>query len=191
LKYREVDVPEETMTVHPAGGETADEVLAIDLWKLGLRPGDHVVEIGCGSGKVTVALATRVRAVSAVDRNPDAIRAAKNRSDEARLANISFYPEHGVDFLVRHDGFDCAFIGGSHRLAEVLPLLAERVDRTIVVNAVLLSTLHTAIAGMRKLGIFREAIQVQVGRSHPIAGDFMWKPIDPVFIVVGGRSGCS
>jgi cobalt-precorrin-6B (C15)-methyltransferase len=174
-----------------AGGETADEVLAIDLWKLGPQPGDHVIEIGCGSGKVTIALAPRVRAVSAIDRNADAIRAAEKRAEEAGMENITFYHQHAVEFLEQHDGFDCAFIGGSHRLAEILPLVAERVDRTIVVNAVLLSTLHTAVTGMRRLGIFREAIQVHIGRSHPIAGDIMWKPIDPVYIVVGGRPSCS
>jgi len=34
-------------------------------------------------------------------------------------------------------------------------------------------------------------VQVQVSRSHPIAGSIMFKPIDPVFIIVARGTACS
>jgi cobalt-precorrin-6B (C15)-methyltransferase len=38
------------------GGPTQDEVMAVSLAKLGIRPGDRVVDVGCGTGKVAVAI---------------------------------------------------------------------------------------------------------------------------------------
>lgn len=175
----------------PKAGQTLDEVLAIDLAKLALRPEDHVLDLGCGSGKVAIAMAARVSRVSAVDRNGEAIAYAQEQARRAETDNITFHHQEAVEFLAGPGRFDCAFVGGTGRLAGVLALLADRVERTIVVNAVLLATLHTAVTEMQRLGIYREALQVQVSRSHPIAGDFMWKPADPVYIIVGGRPPCS
>jgi cobalt-precorrin-6B (C15)-methyltransferase len=189
LKYLKDDIPEQMKP--PKAGQTQDEVLGIDLVKLALRPDDCVLDIGCGSGKVAIAMAARVSGVSAVDRNGEAIAYARDRARKAERGNITFYHQEAVDFLAGASRFDCAFVGGSGRLAEVLALLADRVDRTIVVNAVLLATLQTAVTEMQRLGIFREALQVQVSRSYPIAGNFMWKPADPVYIIVGGRMTCS
>jgi cobalt-precorrin-6B (C15)-methyltransferase len=189
LKYLKDDIPEQMKP--PKAGQTQDEVLAIDLAKLGLRPEDRVLDIGCGSGKVAMAMASRASWVSAVDRNGEAVAYAREQARKAGTRNISFHHQEAVEYLAGDGRFDCAFVGGSGRLAEVLALLAARVDRTIVVNAVLLATLHTAVTEMQRLGIFKEALQVQVSRSHPIAGNFMWKPADPVYIIVGGRAPCS
>jgi cobalt-precorrin-6B (C15)-methyltransferase len=38
---------------------------------------------------------------------------------------------------------------------------------------------------MVELDIFKEAVQVQVSRSYGLAGSVMFRPIDPVFIIVG------
>jgi Precorrin-6B methylase 2 len=53
---------------------------------------------------------------------------------------------------------------------------------------VLVQTLYIAIQRMKKQGIFQEAVHVQVSRSHELEGQTMFRPIDPVYIVVGGRS---
>jgi cobalt-precorrin-6B (C15)-methyltransferase len=81
--------------------------------------------------------------------------------------------------------FDAAFVGGTRGLAELLPVLAERVRRRIVVNAVLVDSLHAAIAAMSTLGIYREAVHVQCARAAPLAGSVYFRPIDPVWVIVG------
>jgi cobalt-precorrin-6B (C15)-methyltransferase len=82
------------------------------------------------------------------------------------------------------------FIGGSRELSVVLPLLARRNVRTIVLNAVKLDTIHAAITLMRDLGIFQEAINVQVSHAGRLGTDYMWRPANPVTIIVGGAAGC-
>jgi cobalt-precorrin-6B (C15)-methyltransferase len=169
------------------GGSTQDEILAIDLSKLELRSTDVFADIGCGTGKVSLAAASRVEKVFAVDRSPEAVAYARSAAEWEGRDNITFFEGEAVEFLSGVDRLDCAFVGGSGQLAEMLELLAEKVERTIVVNAVLIPTLSTAIAVMKKRGIFREAIHVQVSRSHELEGQTMFRPLDPVYIVVGGR----
>ncbi|MDD1718830.1 MAG: methyltransferase domain-containing protein [Methanoregulaceae archaeon] len=170
------------------GGPTKDEIMAVSLQKLQLRPGDIFTDLGCGTGKIAIAASITAAEVHASDLREDAIIYAKMEARKAGAMNISFFHGDSVDLLQSIDKVDVSFVGGSKHLGEVLTLLAGKGTRNIVVNAVLTDTLNEAISVMRELGIFREALLVQVSRSHEVAGSIMFRPIDPVFIVVGGAA---
>jgi cobalt-precorrin-6B (C15)-methyltransferase len=173
-----------------AGGPTQDEIMAVSLFKLGLRTTDTLLEIGCGTGKVSIAAARTAEKVFSIDKRPEAIAIARDTAEKAGIRTIEFSCSDAIDYLTADQIFDCAFVGGSKHLVRILPVLAKKVRRTIVVNAVLLSTLTQAVATMQQLGIFCEVVQVQVARSHEIAGSIMFKPIDPVYVIVGRGSAC-
>jgi cobalt-precorrin-6B (C15)-methyltransferase len=173
-----------------AGGPTQDEIMAVSLFKLGLRPTDTLLEIGCGTGKVTIVAAYQVKKIISIDKRPEAVAVAKDAADEAGIRNIKFFCSDAVDFLTSDQVYDCAFLGGTQQLTQILPLIAQKVRRTIVVNAVLLSTVTKAVTTMQQLGIFCEVVQVQIARSHEIAGSLMFRPIDPVFVIVGRGTAC-
>jgi cobalt-precorrin-6B (C15)-methyltransferase len=173
------------------GGPTQDEIMAVSLFKLGLCPTDTILEIGCGTGKVSVAMGRLVKKVFTVDTRPEAISAATETARKAGVSNIDFSCVNAADFLKKDQLYDCAFIGGTKNLSEILPLLSGQVRRTIVINAVMVSTLERAVATLKDLGIFTEVVQVQVSRSYDIAGSIMFRPIDPVFIIVARGTACS
>jgi cobalt-precorrin-6B (C15)-methyltransferase len=173
------------------GGPTQDEVMAVALFKLGVRAGDLMLDIGCGTGKISIAAAQMGAKVIAIDRRAEAVRFAEKKAARIKVKTIEFSCAEATEFLSDDDNiFDCAFVGGTHGLAEFLPVLSNRVRRTIVVNAVLVETLQTAVMNMQELGIFLEVVHVQVARSHGIAGSIMFKPIDPVYVIVGKGSAC-
>ncbi|MGA2918323.1 bifunctional cobalt-precorrin-7 (C(5))-methyltransferase/cobalt-precorrin-6B (C(15))-methyltransferase [Methanoregula sp.] len=174
-----------------AGGPTQGEIMAVTLTKLGLLGTDTVLEIGCGTGTVSVAMAKTAKKVYSLDKRPDAISLATETAREARMHNIEFFCLDAVDFLKEDHVFDCAFLGGTQHIAEILPVLAKKVKRTIVINAVMVSTLERAVTTLKGLGIFTEVVQVQVSRSYDIAGSIMFKPIDPVYIIVARGAACS
>jgi cobalt-precorrin-6B (C15)-methyltransferase len=174
-----------------AGGPTQDEIMAVSLFKLGLRSTDTVLEIGCGTGKVTVAMARLAKNVDSLDKRPEAVSLATETARNAGARNIEFRCMDAKDYLKADLVFDCAFLGGTKDLGEILPLLAKKVKRTIVINAVMVSTLEHAIVTLKDLGIFTEVVQVQVSRSHDIAGSIMFRPIDPVYIIVARGAACS
>lgn len=172
------------------GGPTQDEVMAVALQKLGLREGDHFADIGCGTAKVSIAASRVVEDVVAVDDRSEAIEVARAEIAASGRDNIRLMEMTATDYLRGPIALDCAFVGGTGDLDEVLTLLSLKVRRTIVVNAVMLGSLNQAIKSMERLGIFKEAIQVNISRSHQIAGGIMFKPIDPVFIIVGSVERC-
>jgi cobalt-precorrin-6B (C15)-methyltransferase len=174
-----------------AGGPTQDEIMAVTLFKLGLTGTDTVLEIGCGTGKVSVAMAMTAKKVFALDLREEAVMLAKESARTTGCHNIEFSCTDAVSYLNQEQVFDCAFLGGTKHLDEILPVLAKKVKRRIVINAVLLSTLERAVRILKELGIFVEVVQVQVTRSYDIAGSIMFRPIDPVYVIVARGAACS
>lgn len=170
------------------GGPTQPEVMAVSLAKLGIRLGDTVVDIGCGTGTVTLEMAKLTGPggqVYAVDRRQEAI-ACTNETCEGM--NVEIFEGEALDFLqAPHKKIDCAFLGGSRDIREVLVSLKNEGTRSIVVNAVLLETAVETIHAMKELDIFIEAVHLQVSRSHDLVERIMFQPINPVYIIHGGR----
>jgi len=81
---------------------------------------------------------------------------------------------------------DCAFVGGSRNLETVLDVLIRKTSR-FVVSAVRVETVSKALEIMKQNNIFRELIQVQISRGHELAGGTIFRPENPVFLIVGGK----
>jgi cobalt-precorrin-6B (C15)-methyltransferase len=96
----------------PAGGPTQDEIMAVSLFKMGITANDTVLDLGCGTGKVSIAIAGRARKVWAVDRRPEAVAYAQKAAAEAGAKNIEFFCGEAADFLATAPVVDCAFVGG-------------------------------------------------------------------------------
>jgi cobalt-precorrin-6B (C15)-methyltransferase len=175
----------------PTAGSTADEVLAIALRRLAPSPAETFADIGCGSGKVSIAAASLAREVYALDRRPEAVAWARKQARAAGAKNIRFLEGEAPEALAGLPAPDCAFIGGSGNLAGVISALAAKGTGRMVVSCVRIETLGEAVSAMRDLGIFREALLVQVARSRDLAGGTMFVPAHPVWLVFGGADPCS
>ena len=57
--------------------DEGEEVGTLELLGAELRPTDHVVEIGCGLGRMTRALAARAGGVTAIDVSPEMLERAQ------------------------------------------------------------------------------------------------------------------
>jgi len=177
------------MTTSPLkGGPTQPEVCAVALQKLGVRKDDIAIDIGCGTGTVSLAMAATARQVYAIDIRPEAIETARENIKLKGFENITLIEGDAIHLINDLDIIDVAFIGGSQGLTRMLTLLAERRVRSIVINAVLIETAATAIHTMRSLGIFQDAVLLQVSRSYDLLGKTMFKPINPIYIIHGGDS---
>lgn len=83
------------------GGEVADlyhryrhgyPSAAIDMLAetFGLNAQDMVVDVGCGTGQLTLPIAHRVRAVIGMDPEPDMLRRARHAARDAQVSNVSW-----------------------------------------------------------------------------------------------------
>lgn len=168
------------------GGPTKDEIMAVSLAKLSLKSSDIFADIGCGTGRVAVRAAQEVQKVYAIDLREEAVACTRDLARSCGITNLEVSLGNGTDLVKSLPRIDAAFIGGSRNLTSILSLLSEKKVRSVVVNAVLLSTLHEAVTTMQELSIFKEVIHVSVSRSTPLGGGLMFRPLDPVYIIVGG-----
>jgi len=180
----------DSAAIPPKGGPTKDEILAISLYKLGLSPDDIFADLGCGTGRISIEAARRVKIVHAVDLRNDACEWTKQDALSKGVSNITVHHRENAAFLKDLDTLDTAFIGGSQGLDEVISVLVDLNVRSLVINAVMLETVHTAVSSLRKNGIFKEVISANISRSYPIGSGLMFKPLDPVFIICGGCIQC-
>lgn len=173
-----------------SGGPTKPEIIAISLSKLGLRDGDRFVDIGCGTGSVSIEAARIARnlIIYAIDARKEALKATEINFRSFKVENSKILAGEASEILDSADfidSIDCAFIGGTKNIDKVLEILVKKKARSIVVNAVRIETVVRTIETMKKLGIFDEAVHVSISRSTPIAGETMFKPENPVYIIVG------
>ncbi len=172
------------------GGPTQDEVMAVSLIKLSLQPEDNFLDIGCGTGKVGIKVSPFVKDVIGIDKREEAITCALDAAKKAGVKNIKFVMADAIQYLKNSGPVDSAFVGGTQGLPEILSMLVKKNVRSLVINVVKLNSLSTAVNELQKSGFFHEVIQVNISRSYPIGDGIMFKPINPVFIIVGGRPQC-
>jgi len=173
-----------------SGGPTKPEIIAVSLSKLGLKDGDHFADIGCGTGSVSIA-ASRIAhdlSIYAIDDRKEAIDATETNFKNFGIRNSKVLRGEASELLGSEmyiDKIDCAFVGGTKNIGTVLEKLVEKKARSIVVNAVRIETVVRTIETMKRFGIFDEVVHLQVSRSAPITGETMFKPENPVYIIVG------
>jgi cobalt-precorrin-6B (C15)-methyltransferase len=171
------------------GGPTKPEIAAIALSKLKLKKNDVFADIGCGTGSISILASGLAYEIYAVDSRDEAIGAARKNIADANIKNIRLVKGEAPAALDDLPAMDCAFVGGTKNITGVLDVLKEKVRGKVVVNAARIRTASTIISTMQDMGIFEEAVHVQVAKSYPLAGDVAFKPLNPVYIIVGIVSG--
>jgi cobalt-precorrin-6B (C15)-methyltransferase len=169
------------------GGPTQPEIVAIVLSKLEIMPGDLVADIGCGTGTVTAALAQTAKTVFAIDTRKEAICCTEAHCLHSGCSNVCLMQGDARSIIKTLDRIDRAFCGGSKGIDEIITLLYARGAVRIVVNAVLLETVMSAMQAIKENGMFCEIIHLQISRSTELAFRTMLVPINPVYIITGTR----
>lgn len=82
------------------------------LQSLELRPSDHVLEIGTGSGFVSACLARLARSVTSLDIFPDFLQTARENLEDSGIANVQLIEMDATRELPDHQ-FDAIAVTGS------------------------------------------------------------------------------
>ena len=99
-----------------------------------LLPSDYhkVLEIGCGTGIVTLGVASCVESIVATDISPQMIAVAKGKAEDRTVSNVEFhvidgyalpYDDQGFDAHVLEDTYRKSYLGHAVALVIVCPAL--------------------------------------------------------------------
>ena len=164
------------------GQLTKREVRAITLASLAPRRGEHLWDLGCGSGSIAIEwmLADRSCRASGIERNPE--RAARAARNALSLGVPGLRIETGSigAAIDRLDPPHAIFIGGGLRE----PDLIERAwcalpsGGRLVANAVILESEAILLAEYARSG--GSLTRISIDRADPVGGLTGWRPAMPV-----------
>ena len=169
-----------------SGGPTKSEIIAIALEKLQISSGETFVDIGCGTGSVSIAASKKTNKIIAVDRRLTATETAEQNFSEAGLsAVVTLLHGEAPDVLEAYENaIDKAFIGGTKNFRRTIDLLVPYCKR-FVLNAARLEVTANAIGFMKEIGVFKEALLINIAKGHELEKPTAFVPYNPVFMVVG------
>ncbi len=165
-------------------GPTKPEVRSVTLGKLELTDADHFVEVGSCTGAVTIEAAGRAGRVTAIERKPERLDAARKNLAANGVEGVELVEGEAPAALP--DDADALFLGGSRNYAAVLDHAADTgVDR-VVMNVSRLEVAGDAVRAFRERDLFEEVIQMQVSTGYELAGATSFDSENPVYIISGG-----
>jgi cobalt-precorrin-6B (C15)-methyltransferase len=187
-------------------GPTKPEVRAVTLAKLDPSPEDHAVEVGACTGAVTVGLARRAGRVTALERKPERLTAARKNlaangvpvEDAAATAAdggaVEADPPSAAPVTLREaeapgglpDDADTLFLGGSRNYEAILDHAVETGVGTVVMNVARLEVAGDAVRAFRERDLLDEVCQFQVSHGYELAGATSFDSDNPVYCIVGG-----
>lgn len=166
---------------------TKPEVRAVTLSKLDLLPHHHVLDIGAGSGTVTLEIARRARegTVVAVEEREKACAVIRANLARLGLTHVQLLHRSAPDGLPGLS-WDRIFIGGTGgRTDEILRYAFGQLaaDGVIVMNTVTIDSLQKAVAFARTHPVTYEVVLLQVSRVEEIGGYELYRGENPVHII--------
>jgi len=171
-------------------GPTKEEIRVITISKARLSEGSIVIDVGCGTGGLTVEAALQVAPkgkVYAIDEDQAAIDLTKSNIEKFGVTrNVAISLGKAPEVLASLPLADAMLIGGSGSLRDVLMVAKAKLKAggRVVINAILLETACTAVDEMKKLGF--EDIDVEhisVAKGKQINSGTMMMARNPVTVV--------
>ena len=190
--YKTPGIPDELFNQSDeVPGPTKEEIRVVTIAKARLREGDVVIDVGCGTGGLTVEAALQVAPkgkVYAIDEDPVAIKITTSNVEKFGVkANVTIAGGKAPQALLTFPNADAVLIGGGGiSLRAILQIGNSKLKSNgrIVVNAILLQTATLAIEELRTLG-FKDidVAHISVAKGKQINSGTMMMARNPITIV--------
>jgi cobalt-precorrin-6B (C15)-methyltransferase len=190
--YKTPGIPDESFNQSDTvPGPTKEEIRVITIAKARLNEGNVVIDVGCGTGGLTVEAALQVGSkgrVYAIDEDENAVALTKGNVQKFGVENIVCLSKgKAPEALIALPNADAIFIGGGGVSLRTIIQTAHyklKPAGRIIVNAILLETATTAIAELKALG-YRDIdiANISVAKGKQINSGTMMMARNPITIV--------
>ena len=189
-KYKTPGIPDEEFERAESVPITKEEVRTIQISKARLSPGQTVLDIGCGSGSITVEAGLQVESggkVVGVDLDPNAIELTNRNLKKFGVENVTLILGNAKEKFSDLPEADAIFIGGTGGDTQEIVQLCESKLQSggrIVIGTILIETLYAVLQTIDKLKFNSVDItQITIGKSRKTSTGTMMLARNPVTII--------
>jgi cobalt-precorrin-6B (C15)-methyltransferase len=194
-KYKTPGIPDEYFERTEQVPITKEEVRVIQLSKARLAEGNTVLDIGCGSGSITVEAALVVGKegkVYAVDFDPNAVELTKKNLEKFGITNVELILGDAKQKIPSLPEADAIFVGGTGGDTKDIVRLCHqklKVGGRIVVGIILIETLYAVLDVINGLD-FKEVdiTQITISKSRKTSTGTMMLARNPVTVISATKS---
>ncbi|HEY7572662.1 MAG TPA: precorrin-6Y C5,15-methyltransferase (decarboxylating) subunit CbiT [Nitrososphaeraceae archaeon] len=185
-------IPDELFERNDMVPITKEEVRSLVMSKLRLKRGASAIDIGCGSGSITVELCIQTGSenIYAIDFDEKAVDLTnKNLNKFGLKSNVILSKAENV--LASLPKVDAVVVGGTWGNTEqIIKMAIDRLDRggRIVVDTILIETMYNALNTLSKLELHEiDITQVIIAKAKKVSTGTMLIARNPVLILSGTR----
>jgi len=185
-------IPDDNFITHESvPGPTKEEIRCIVMCKSSVSKNDTVVDIGCGTGGLTLEFAKRSRFVYAVDKNIDALDTTqKNLKKHNLTKKVQLIHKDALEALKDIENFNVLMIGGSG--GDLPSIIKEgykklKINGKIIVTSILFETPVEAIETMKELDMKLDVVNVSISKGNILERGTMMIAMNPITIVTGEK----
>ena len=185
--YRTPGIPDELFERTEEVPITKEDIRAIALSKLRLKEGHSAIDIGCGSGSITVELCLQTRGtVYAIDFDQKAVELTKKNLQKFG-AKAEVILGKAQDVLPKLPQVDAIIVGGTWGdTRQVIQLAVGRLKKggRLVIDTILIETIYQALAAINKMQLAEvDVTQVTIAKARKVTTGTMMLARNPVMII--------
>ncbi len=171
-------------------GLTREEIRSIIISKARIRGGERILDVGTGSGSVSIEFALLGCDVTAVEKDEENFKIAKENIEKFGLVDKIELLLGKMEEMKLSREFDVVFFGGTDNLGKSLDNVFESVKARgrIIIAAVRLETVVEAIDMLKSRGINPEVLNVCLNKGKELGGKTALFPSYPVFLIYGEKN---
>lgn len=186
--HRTPGIPDELFETDQEIPITKEEVRAIVISKLRLNEGFAAIDVGCGSGSITVEICLQTRSdnIYAIDFNERAIDLTKINLNKFGVKAKTMLAR-AEDILPTLPKVDAIIIGGSWgNIHQILSLAADRLVKggRIVIDTILIETTYKTLDALQGLKLSTiDITQAAIAKGRQVSTGTLMLARNPVTII--------
>ena len=171
---------------------TKEDIRSIVLSKLRLRKNYSVIDVGCGSGSITVEVCLQVNSknVYAIDSDENAIELTRKNLDKFGVfANLIY--SKAEDILPSLPTVDAIIVGGTKGKTEkIIEICVSKLKKEgrLVIDTILIETMYKALRTIKREKMREiEVTQVSISKGKVVPSGTMLISRNPILILSATR----